>query len=107
MTHDGRTEAGGALGFSKLAEKILNGRKSAMLGTWILGIVVCVDDYLNSLAVGAAVRKVTDREKVSREMIAYIVNSTGVTVCTIIPFSSWAAFMHKFSLQSNLNHRRL
>lgn len=96
------TEAGGALGFSKLAEKILNGRKSAMLGTWILGIVVCVDDYLNSLAVGAAVRKVTDREKVSREMIAYIVNSTGVTVCAIIPFSSWAAFMGGLMKKANM-----
>ncbi len=58
----------------------------------ILGIIVCVDDYLNCLAVGAAVRKITDKERVS-EMLAYIINSTGVTVCAIIPFSSWAAFM--------------
>ena len=64
-----------------------------MIGTWILGIIVCVDDYLNCLAVGAAVRKITDKERVSREMLAYIINSTGVTVCAIIPFSSWAAFM--------------
>lgn len=87
------TEAGGALGFSNLCEKFLKTRKAALLGTWLLGIIVCVDDYLNSLAVGAAVRKVTDREKVSREMVAFIVNSTGVTVCAIVPFSSWAAFM--------------
>lgn len=87
------TEAGGALGFSKLAEKFLKTRTATMIGTWILGIVVCVDDYLNCLAVGAAVRKLADNHKISREMIAYIVNSTGVTVCAIIPFSSWAAFM--------------
>lgn len=87
------TESGGALGFARVAEKVLKTRKAAMLGTWILGIIVCVDDYLNALAVGAAVRKVADKERVSREMIAYIVNSTGVTVCAIIPFSSWAAFM--------------
>lgn len=87
------TEAGGALGFSKLAEKILKTRTASMIGTWVLGIIVCVDDYLNCLAVGAAVRKITDKLKVSREMIAYIINSTGVTVCAIIPFSSWAAFM--------------
>lgn len=96
------TEAGGALGFSNLAEKILKTRRGAMLGTWLLGIIVCVDDYLNSLAVGAAVRKVTDREKVSREMIAYIVNSTGVTVCAIIPFSSWAAFMSGLMKKSDM-----
>ncbi len=87
------TEAGGALGFSRLSEKILKTRKMSMIGTWILGIIVCVDDYLNCLAVGAAVRKITDNERVSREMLAYIINSTGVTVCAIIPFSSWAAFM--------------
>ena len=57
------TEAGGALGFSKLAKKILNGRKSAMLGTWILGIVVCVDDYLNSLA-GRQIGRASCRERV-------------------------------------------
>ena len=76
-----------------LSEKILKTRKMSMLGTWILGIIVCVDNYLNCLAVSAAVRKITDNEKVSREMLAYIINSTGVTVCAIIPFSSWAAFM--------------
>ncbi len=96
------TEAGGAMGFSNLAEKVLKTRKAAMLGTWVLGIIVCVDDYLNSLAVGAAVRKVTDRERVSREMIAYIVNSTGVTVCAIIPFSSWAAFMSGLMEKSSM-----
>ena len=87
------TEAGGALGFAKLAEKVLKTRTASMIGTWVLGIIVCVDDYLNCLAVGAAVRKITDRERVSREMLAYIINSTGVTVCAIIPFSTWAAFM--------------
>lgn len=86
-------EAGGALGFSRLAEKLLKTRAASMIGTWILGIIVCVDDYLNCLAVGAAVKKITDKERVSWEMLAYIINSTGVTVCAIIPFSSRAAFM--------------
>ncbi|MEG0924353.1 MAG: Na+/H+ antiporter NhaC family protein [Anaerovoracaceae bacterium] len=96
------TEAGGALGFSNLAEKFLKTRTAALMGTWILGIIVCVDDYLNSLAVGAAVRRITDKEKVSREMVAYIVNSTGVTVCAIIPFSSWAAFMGGLMKKSDM-----
>jgi len=86
-------ESGVVLGFSNLAHKILKTRKASMIGTWILGIIVFVDDYLNSLAVGAAVRDITDKHRVSREMLAYIVNSTGVTVCAIVPISTWAAFM--------------
>ena len=87
------TESGGVLGFSNLAEKVLKTRKQTMIGTWILGLIVFVDDYLNCLAVGAAVRKIADRQKISREMIAFIVNATGVTMCAIVPFSSWSAFM--------------
>jgi Na+/H+ antiporter NhaC len=86
-------ESGGVLGFSNLSHRILKTRKASLIGTWILGIIVFVDDYLNSLAVGAAVRDITDRHKVPREMLAYIVNSTGVTVCAIVPISTWAAFM--------------
>lgn len=86
-------ESGGVLGFSNLTHKVLKTRKASLIGTWILGIIVFVDDYLNSLAVGAAVRDITDKQRVSREMLAYIVNSTGVTVCAIVPISTWAAFM--------------
>lgn len=86
-------ESGGVLGFSNLSHRVLKTRKSSLVGTWILGIIVFVDDYLNCLAVGAAVRDITDKHKVPREMLAYIVNSTGVTVCAIVPISTWAAFM--------------
>ncbi|HHY13984.1 MAG TPA: sodium:proton antiporter [Thermoanaerobacterales bacterium] len=86
-------KSGGVLGFSTLTEKTIKSRKAALLGTWILGIVVFVDDYLNALVVGSAMRKITDKFKISREMLAYIINSTGVTVCAIVPFSTWAAFM--------------
>lgn len=86
-------ESGGVLGFSNLTHRLLKTRKASLIGTWILGIIVFVDDYLNSLAVGAAVRDITDKQRVSREMLAYIVNSTGVTVCAIVPISTWAAFM--------------
>jgi len=85
--------AGGVFGFSKVTEKLINSRKSALIGTWILGIIVYVDDYLNCLAVGSAMRNITDHFKISREMLAYIINSTGVTICAIVPFSTWGAFM--------------
>jgi len=96
------TEAGGVLGFSNLASKVLKTRTSTMIGTWILGIIVFVDDYLNCLAVGAAVRKIADKQRISREMIAYIVNATGVTVCAIVPFSSWSAFMGGLMKKSDM-----
>lgn len=86
-------KSGGALGFSDIAVKLTKNRKTALAATWILGIIVFIDDYLNALAVGAAMRKVTDQFKVSREFLAYVINSTGATVCVIIPFSTWSAFM--------------
>ena len=86
-------DSGGVLGFANLTQRFIKGRKASVIGAWILGIIVFVDDYLNCLAVGAATRPITDKYRVSREMLAYIVNSTGVTVCAIIPFSTWGAFM--------------
>jgi len=86
-------DSGGVLGFANLAQKIIKGRRASAIGSWILGIIIFVDDYLNCLAVGAATRPITDKYRVSREMLAYIVNSTGVTVCAIVPFSTWGAFM--------------
>lgn len=86
------TESGGVLGFSTWAKKLLNSRKKTLLGTWILGIIVFVDDYLNCLAVGASIRPLADKYRISREMLAFIINSTGVIVCAIIPFSTWGAF---------------
>ena len=86
-------KSGGALGFSDIASRLVKSRKSALIGTWILGIIVFIDDYLNALAVGTAMRKVTDKYGVPREFLAYVINSTGATVCVLIPFSTWSAFM--------------
>ncbi|HHX86929.1 MAG TPA: sodium:proton antiporter [Firmicutes bacterium] len=85
--------SGGAKGFSALALKFTKSRKASMFYTWVLGIVIFADDYLNALAVGSAMRKVTDAFKVSREMLAYIINSTGTVICVLIPFSTWSAFI--------------
>lgn len=85
--------AGGTMGFSEIAAGVAKGRKGTLVTTWILGIIVFVDDYLNALAVGTAMRNATDKYSVSREFLAYIVNSTGATVCVLIPFSTWSAFM--------------
>jgi Na+/H+ antiporter NhaC len=60
--------------------------------TWLLGIIVFIDDYLNALAVGAAMRKVTDQFGVSREKLAYVVDSTAAPICVLVPISTWAVF---------------
>ncbi len=83
---------GSATAFThKLADKIHN-KSSALYTTWGLGIFMFVDDYLNSLAVGAAMRNLTDKFRISREKLAYVVDSTAAPASVIIPFSTWGAF---------------
>jgi len=67
-------------------------QQGALFAAWGLGILMFVDDYLNSLGVGAAMRDLTDRYRVSREKLAYVVDSTAAPVSVIIPFSTWGAF---------------
>ncbi|SDK12765.1 Na+/H+ antiporter NhaC family protein [Natronincola ferrireducens] len=81
--------SGAAMGFSDIGAKIANTRKKTLILTWILGLIIFVEDYLNALGVGIAMQKLTDRFKVSRQYLAFIVNSTGAAVCILVPFSSW------------------
>ncbi len=81
--------SGSALGFSDIGAKLANSRKKTMIFTWILGIIIFVEDYLNALGVGVAMQTLTDKWKISREYLAFIVNSTGAAVCILVPFSSW------------------
>ncbi|MDY5607228.1 MAG: Na+/H+ antiporter NhaC family protein [Lentihominibacter sp.] len=86
-------EKSGALkGFSLAIQKLAKGPKQTMVITWILGILVFIDDYLNVLAVSSAMKQSTDNLGIPREHLAYGVNSMGACVCVMVPFSSWAAF---------------
>ena len=75
----------------KMAGSKIKSKKSAMLATTGLGILIFVDDYFNCLTVGSVMRPVTDRYKVSRAKLAYIIDATAAPVCIIAPISSWAA----------------
>ena len=86
-------QSGSVMGFTKIAEKVVNTRKKSMFATYILGIVIFIDEYLNNLVVGTAMSALTDKFKVSREMLTFLVTSTGATVCAFLPMSSWGAFM--------------
>ena len=78
--------------FSEALAAKAKSSKSALMYTWLLGIIGFIDDYLNALAVGAAMRKVTDQFGVSREKLAYVVDSTAAPICVLVPISTWAVF---------------
>ena len=81
----------GTFGFSKVIAKICTNEKRTLLASFILGVLIFVDDYFNCLTVGSVMRPVTDRYKVSRAKLAYIIDATAAPVCIIAPISSWAA----------------
>ena len=69
-----------------------NTRDKSLLVTWLLGMVIFIDDYLNAIAIGSSMKKVTDRYKVSRSMLSYVVDSTAAPTCVIVPISTWAVY---------------
>lgn len=83
--------AGGSAAFGKWASKHIKTRIGAQISVMILGILIFVDDYFNCLTVGSVMRPVTDRHKVSRAKLSYIIDATAAPVCIIAPISSWAA----------------
>lgn len=86
-------EVSGCLdGFSEWLKKIIKSRRQSLLATFALGVVVFIDDYLNCLAVSTSVKKLTDNYGVSREKLAYIVDSTAAPMCVIVPISTWAVY---------------
>lgn len=84
--------SGGALAFGALVAEKTESRRGALVVAWFLGLLIFIDDYLNALTVSSAMRKVTDRYRVSREMLAYVVDSTAAPVCVLVPVSTWAIF---------------
>lgn len=83
--------SGGSRAFGDWAMKRVKTRAGAQLVGVILGIVIFIDDYFNALAVGQITRPITDRQKVSRAKLAYIIDSTSAPICVVSPVSSWGA----------------
>ena len=94
-------KAGGAQAFGDWVAKRAKTRRSTLLWTWMLGVVIFIDDYLNSLTVGSCMAPITDKHGVSREKLAYIVDSTAAPVCVLIPISTWAVYIGSLLEQSN------
>jgi len=85
-------KTGGSMAFGRHALRLAKGPKSSLFLTFMLGIVIFIDDYLNALTVGSTMQRVTDKFKVSREMLAYVVDSTAAPICVLVPLSTWAVF---------------
>lgn len=89
-------KSGGSAAYGKWAGSKIKSKRSALLATTGLGILIFVDDYFNCLTVGSVMRPVTDRYKVSRAKLAYIIDATAAPVCIIAPISSWAAAVNSY-----------
>ena len=84
-------KAGGSAAFGRWASTHIHSRAGAQFATLLLGVMIFVDDYFNCLTVGSVMRPVTDRQKISRAKLAYLIDATAAPVCIIAPVSSWAA----------------
>ena len=85
------TKSGASAAYGKWASRSIKGKKGASLATAALGVLIFVDDYFNCLTVGAVMRPVTDRFRISREKLSYLIDATAAPICIIAPISSWAA----------------
>ena len=84
-------KAGGSAAFGRWAKTHIKTRGGAMLATFLLGILIFVDDYFNCLTVGSVMRPVTDGHRISRAKFSYLIDATAAPICMIAPISSWAA----------------
>ena len=84
-------KSGGSAAFGRWATEHVKTRVGAMLATFLLGVLIFIDDYFNCLTVGAVMRPVTDTHKISRAKLAWLIDATAAPVCMIAPISSWAA----------------
>lgn len=89
-------KAGGSAAFGQFAASHIKNRVGAQLATILLGVLIFIDDYFNCLTVGSVMRPVTDKFKVSRAKLSYLIDATAAPVCIIAPISSWAAAVTGF-----------
>ena len=89
--------AGGSAAFGNWAKKHVKTKVGASLATFVLGVLIFIDDYFNCLTVGSVMRPVTDKNNVSRAKLAYLIDATAAPICMIAPISSWAAAVASYA----------
>ena len=90
-------KSGGSAAFGRWASTHIKSKVGAQLATILLGVLIFVDDYFNCLTVGSVMRPVSDKFKLSRAKLAYVIDATAAPVCIIAPVSSWAAAVAGFA----------
>ena len=90
-------KAGGSQAFGRWAQKNVKTKLGAILATFVLGVLIFIDDYFNCLTVGSVMRPVTDSHKISRSKLAFVIDATAAPVCMIAPISSWAAAVSEYA----------
>ena len=91
--------AGGSAAFGRWAQKNIKSRVGATLCTFVLGVLIFIDDYFNCLTVGSVMRPVTDSQRISRAKLAYLIDATAAPICMIAPISSWAAAVSSYAAE--------
>ena len=94
-------KAGGSAAFGRWAAKRIKTRAGAQLATIALGVLIFIDDYFNCLTVGSVMRPVSDKSKISRAKLAYLIDATAAPICIIAPVSSWAAAVSSYVEDGN------
>ena len=89
-------KSGGSKAFGDWASKNIKTKTGAMLATILLGVLIFIDDYFNCLTVGSVMRPLTDKHKISRVKLAYLIDATAAPICIIAPISSWAAAVSSY-----------
>lgn len=90
------SQSGGSAAYGDWASRKIKSKRASLFATMGLGMLIFVDDYFNCLTVGSVMRPVTDKYKVSRAKLAYIIDATAAPVCIIAPVSSWAAAVNSY-----------
>ena len=95
--------AGGASAFGQWAARHIKGRIGTQIASFVLGVLIFIDDYFNCLTVGSVMRPLTDSKNVSRAKLAFIIDATAAPICMIAPVSSWAAAVSGVAADLNVN----
>lgn len=90
-------KAGGSRAFGEWAKTHVKTKVGAGICTFVLGVLIFIDDYFNCLTVGSVMRPITDKHKISRSKLAFLIDATAAPICMIAPISSWAAAVVEYA----------
>lgn len=93
-------QSGSVIAFGDYLLRYVKSRRTSLFVSWLMGVIIFIDDYMSALATGVTMRKITDNYKVSREMLAFMVSATAAPVCLLIPMSTWSIYCGSL-LESN------